>query len=783
MDLGPRRILRTLLTQPVTTAVAVVSIAVGIGANVALFGWAWELVYQERTTPRADELLWVAVVEPGDAGPIILPPPTEAMSLLRGGAAWDAIGAWDASIVPVEIGGTERRLWVRWTTPGFLAAEGVRAGAGRLLEPADTLPTAEAVALVAHGNAVAWWGSASAAVGRTIRLDRVVHRVVGVIEPEWDPAGFPVHIPLSGSEDRGRSRVRMWVHLPATGRAAKDRAAAEVRGRLSALRTASGATVGVRVGSEKEVLRAGFGVDWGIFVLPVAVLLVACVNVSSVLLAQGSAGVAGLATRRLLGGSTWRIAAPLLLRCAALAVMAGILAILLAAVVFRVLPSTVVGGASALDVPSLGVALGLVALVVLLTGVWPAHAATQVQASELIRSSHPAPRIAGDRLRGVLLAIQSGIALVVVLFASEAVGQAIRDGRRGVGYDPEGLFHAEIDLASGEAGPHRARATDAVLAEDPRVQAAGVLALRSIEASGELWVDGRPVSVPRLRSTTAPRVAWVTHGLLGALGLSVLAGRDFTDEEVRTGHPVALVNQAAAALLSPRTGDALGVQVRIGAESPTLRVLGVVQDMRDQPLFQDAAPPVIYTPMPMSIAGGRSARLYARATGPSVEAMERLRAAITQAAPVDLTDVRSTEEEVRTATSAPRIRATVTTLAGGFALLLVSLGLYGVTSLVVTQQRRDLAVRAAMGAGPTMVVRTAAATVLAPVGIGVVAGLMLRWILVALLPPGLASLGVGAPLALLLGVVAFGCAIAGAVARPLLRAALSSPAVSLHELG
>jgi len=580
----------------VATLVAVTSIGVGMGANLALLGWGWSLAYQERDTPGADQLVWISVVEPGKAGesgPSVRPPPTEAIGLLSGGAAWDAVGAWDGSLASLEAAGLEARTWVRWTTPSFMKGVGVSAAAGRLFVPGDTLPGARPVALVSHAKAVTWWGSAEGALGRTIRVNGQPRQVVGVLGAAWQAGEFPVHVPLAGSVDRGRARVRLWVHLPDGSRSARRRADVEIRARLAALRTDDGISVGVRTGSEKEVLRTGPPFGWSTFLLPLAVLLLAAVNVATVLLARGTALAPVLATRRMLGASSWDLVRPLLVECGLLAALSGGAALLLTEVTFRT--ALAIPGP---DQPHLGLpivldALVLMVLVVLGAGVWPANASVRIRAAELLRSSHAVAGRRANRLRTVLFTIETAPATALVTFASESVHTAVAEARRDVGYDPTGLVQADLDLASLDGGPTEALDLARRLGEDPQVTAAGVLALRPLTDGIPFEVNGTPVSVPARLPTTAPRVAWITPGLRKALGLPLLSGRDVTPDEYAAQQSVALVNQAAAALLAA-PGGVLGSRVRIrlpGGEFGTaLTVVGVTADMRDQPLWVAKSP-------------------------------------------------------------------------------------------------------------------------------------------------------------------------------------------------
>ncbi len=776
-----RQALRSLARHAGTTLVAILSIGVGMGANLALLGWAWSMTYQERDTPGGGRLLWVSVIEPGDAGTSVLPPPDEALALLNGGASWDAVGAWDGSLASVSAAGATGREWVRWTTPGFLRGMGLHAAAGRFFVAGDTLPAGEPVALVSRNRAVARWGSPEAALGETLRVDGVPHRIVGVIGADWDAGEFAVHLPLAASRDRGRHRARMWVHLPESGPDARARANDEIRARLSTLRTGDGRVVGIRTGGEKEVLRSGSPIQLRPFLLPLAVLLLACVNVATVLLARGAARAPALATQRMLGAGAWHVLRPLLAESALLATASAALALLFAEVAFRTILSLPGPDAPRLGIPVLLAAGALVLLVVLAAGAWPAAAALRVRAGDLLRTAHTTGT--GGRplgLRSVLFAVEAALATALVLFACESAGFALAEARRGVGFEPSAMAETDLDVDQVAGGfPTLAAWVDGMV-NRVDVVAAGGMTVRPLTAPDALDVDGAPITVPERAAPRAPRLAWITRDLRRALGLPLLRGRDPTTAEFQAGDPVVLINDAAARLLFMDRPSALGA--RIGVLPPgsggriTLTVVGIVADMRDQPLFQDDAPPALYTPW--HEAAGGMARIYVRgATAAAAEnalrgALERNLAGTTPP------PVRSTADAVREQTAAPRLQAWLTGAAGTFALLLAALGLFGITALVVAGERRGLGVRAALGAGPLALVAVALRRIVIPVAVGVLAGAGFRALLAGYAVRGAGGMPVH-PWLVAAAVVA--AALSAAAAPPLWRAAHLDPARTLRE--
>lgn len=779
-----RRALRSLRAHPHVTVVAVLSIGIGLGVNLAFFGILRGFLFQERKVPAADRLLWVELVERGVDGPEVVRPPGHFLGLLAGGTSWDAVGGWDARLGRRVVGGRATyATWVARTTPGFHALEGFRPAAGRLFEPADTAAGATPVALLTHAEAVSTFGSSAAALGEWVEVSGEEHLVVGVLPPEallgYDYGGHPVRVPLAPVDQPTKVVVRLKAGV------SPERARAEIE--TLAVRLPD-PPLAVRVGREKEVGRdlvraTRFGAPP--MLLAMAVLLVAAVNLTTVLLSWGLARRRAVALRRLLGAGRWAILRPLVLESALIAAGSGAVALLLAWLCFRSgLGFPAVSDQPRLSVPLLLYGTGLMTLVVLVGGCWPALISGRVDAAALIRSGGDAvagPGRRTSRAMGLVLALQVAVAVPVVLVTGSLVRGAVEEGRRGMGIDPSGLIH--VELAPSALGAADAGAIVERVASEPTLRRAAATVVVRVANRERVELDR---GVPRLPDAPPPRglrIVGMEGESLEVLGVPLLAGRDIAPDEARRGAPVALVGRTAArALFGSEDASVMGRRLRIrggpGEEpGPWLTVVGVVGDLRDQPLFQDEPPPAVWTPGTTHAGGRPTTTVWARPeAGDMVAGSRALASAVAAATGLPAPPVEVTGAWVRRQTQSSRVAAGATGVTASLAILLCLLGLHALTALVVVQRRRELGVRSALGADTTGLVRTVFGHVLPPLALGAAGGAML-WIVAGRVVPSAGSAGWGAAAA---GAV-FSVLVAATALRPALQAARRNPVRVLRE--
>lgn len=777
--------LRSLVSRPHIAVVAVLSVGLGLGVNLTLFGVLRGFYVQERELPAGDRLLWVAFLDMGPDGTRVQPPPRRFLPLLSGGGAWEAAGGWDGQLAATVVGDrTSYGSWVRRTTPGLERLQGLVPAAGRFFEAADTVPGAAPVAVLAHGLAVSAYGSAAGALGRGVRVEDEERTVVGVLPPTWDAGEFPIHVPLGGAEGPdGTEPVRVVVRLrPGVSR---ERARAELEARAAQLGTSAvSRPAGLRTGSEKEVLRPAGTAKQSAppLLLAATILLAAAANLATVLLARGLERRRDIAIRRLLGAGRWALLRPLVLESTLVAAGAVTLGLLLAWITFR----TVLGSIPGPDTPRVSLPLliygmGLASMVVLCGGCWPAFVSGRVDATEALRSGGRAVagRGVGKAMR-VALALQVAVAMPLVLVAGSLANEALREGMGTLGFDPSGLVHVEIPPAALGGGNPRMIVERAAL--EPGLVDVAAATVLPITNPGDVEVDR---GAHQLRGEPPPRslrIVRMTGDPLGLLRIPLLAGRGITSEEAWEEAPVALVSERAAQALFPEPSavtspaGALGRRLRVRGDlgAPWLTVVGVVGDVRDQPLFQDEAPPAVWVVSPLPAPAATT--VWARPQPGEAAGPRALREAVRAATGLEAPSAVVTAEWARSQTAATRFASGGTAAAAAVGVLLCLLGLHGLTALSVVHRYAELGVRSALGASGARLVTAVLGGVAAPVVAGVAVGTLL-WALVGHVvlvdPPAIP------------GVTAAGAAfltfLCGTALRPALRAAAADPGEALRS--
>ncbi|MGD2070629.1 MAG: ABC transporter permease [Gemmatimonadota bacterium] len=731
-----RRALRVLGSRPWETLVVIATVASGLAVNLVLFGVVRGLYVQERSVPAGDRLLWISFVEESSDGAVIQLPPRSFLDRLSAGGPWDAVGGISAEAVPYALGGRARyRSWVAHVTPRFHALEGVRMAAGRFFEDEDTVKGGGSVAIVSHEEATAAFGSATAALGRTVRVGGADHQVVGVLPADYDAGEYAVRVPLGPRvADAGPQRLRTVVRLRPGESRERARAELEAFAQEGEVETPP---VAVRVGGEKEVLSTGRAVREATPVLLVAgaVLLIAIANLAAVLLGRGLRRAREIALRRLLGAGRWRLMRPLLLESALVAVLSVAVGILLSAAAFRFL----FGSFPTADAPRVGPALlgygvGLAFVVLILGGCWPAFVSGGVDPAETIRSgagSVVGPGRRTARAMGMALATEMAVALCLVLATAELASSALERHRRGVGFDPEGLVH--VELPAGTLDPGQVASLIGRAEARASVRAAAATAVHPVTDPTRMELDhGGPVALEAAPPPRALRIVTMWGEPLDLLEIPVVSGRDVTRAEVAAAAPVALIGRTGAAALFG-AADPIGRRLRVGygpskAPGPWMTVVGVVGDVLDQPLFQHEAPPAVWTPAPQPDPSPLV--LWARpARGATAEGRRSLANVVTTTTGMESPTFLLTDEWVRTQTREARLEAGLSAVAATMAVLLCLLGLYGLTRLVSLEREPELGVRSALGAGRlrliTLVLRQTLPYVATGAGIGTSAWLVI----------------------------------------------------------
>jgi putative ABC transport system permease protein len=808
---------RLLRRNPLFAATAVLSLALGIGANAAIFSIIDHLLLRALPVRHADRLLML------DGGSFTYPI-WEQVKLRAG--EFDGAGAWANEEMTVRVGATGRREQGIFVSGGFFELLGVTPVLGRTIDDADDRRGGGANGPVAVISDAYWeraFGRDPDVLGRTVIVDRVPFTIVGVTpRPFFGPEvgrSFTVAIPfgteplLRGSGSTLDERRNWWLNILVRRRV--EQTEAQVQSAMAAMTPAvreatrtpdpnylSEPLRVVPAEQGRSVLRGQYrDALYILMAASVVVLLVTCANVANLLLARATTRRGEMSVRLAIGGSRWRLVRQLLAESAVLSVLGVAVGLLVAVATARVIVSQLSTSTApvmldvALDWRLALFATVVACLVTPLFAVLPALKATRVEPGAAMKEQ--SRTVAGDgghALGQTLVLGQIALSLSLVVLAGLLVGTFTKLASRPLGLDSRRVVVAEVRMLP-DAVPAEERTAlfdrlKTIVNQVPGVAATALTT--KTPASGSGWnsgvvdVDGTDVG-----GDGRQRMVWmsgVTDGFFATYGIEIRAGRDVSAGDTAAAPPVMIVNEAFVRRFLG-SGPAIGRRVRQGLHdrpdtySEYREIVGVVADTVYRRDLRRDFEPTVFLPMGQLDGPPReSINVAARSRADDAAALV---AAIAQA--VDGADSRITSRVaahqvyVHNALTQERLIATVAGLFGGLALVLAVVGLYGVTAYTVSRRRAEIGVRLALGATPRRVVQLVlqrvavlvAAGVVVGVGISLWAGRAVRVLLHGLEPNDPTTLFGAAAVLLVTG------GLAGVI--PAWRAARTDPAAALRQ--
>ena len=799
---------RQLWKNPGFSIVAIVTLALGIGATTAIFSAVHAVVLNPLPIPGADRLVAVYEFWRGNQGNV------SAGNYVDGIVPASSLESTTAvqysSFNLADSDDTERIVGAR-ATSGFFDVFGGRAALGRVFTDDDDQPGREQVVVLSHRLWMRRFGADRSVVGRTVRLNGLPYEVIGVMPPSFDltAQSEELWVPIAFTAERKATHDEHYLLVYGRLRAGvtREQALDELGRHAADLRRrfpVDDAELGFTIVPMMQDLIGDY--DRRLFILLGAVafvLLIACGNVANLLLARGAVRSAEIAVRTALGAGRPRIVRQLLTESVVLAVIAAAAGLALAWSGLGALVAAAPQGVPRLEQASVNPVVVLFALTTsvlcaVVFGLAPAMRAARTDLTAVLKEGGRSAGMGGvrDRLRTALIAGQVAVTLVLLVGAGLLIRSSIALQRVSTGFDANGVLTARLALpASTYADADRAVRTFAMIAERarqiPGVEAAALTSQVPMGAGGNdngVVPEGKTANISNAISS---RLRIVTPGYFETMRIPILRGRGLTEEDRRGALKVMVVSESLA---RAAFGDQDPIGRRIACcepgpdgKSPDYKtVVGVAGDVRWRGPGQ-APSPEFYLPAAQLPAVGwnwiqRSMYVAMRTSlSPDTQAAA-LRAVIRDVAPgVPIFNVRTMEQRIGESTAAARFNTLLLTLLGGIALVLAAVGIYGVISYFVTRRTQEIGVRMALGASRGNVVALVLRQAAWPLVIGVMLGLAAAAALTRLLSTQLFGVSATDPATFAAVALALLAAATAATLFPAGRAASVDPTKALQS--
>jgi putative ABC transport system permease protein len=793
---------RLLRRAPGFAAVALLTLALGIGANTAIFSVLNAVLLRPLPYADPDRLVMIGArgttTAPGNVGYATF---LDWRERSRSFDAMALIRSWSPTLVA---NGEPERIAGMRVSAGFFKMLGVQPALGRDFTAAEDTPAGWRSVILSDGLWRRRFNADPSAVGRVITMNDLPFTIVGVMPRSFEPL----------ISERFYQRADMWAlvgyapslpyacrdcqHLKAIGRldagttmetarADMDRVQAQLRREFPASYPPGETMAVVPLG---ELLTGGVRPALAVLMGAVGfVLLISCANVASLLLARIARRERDLALRAALGASRARIIRQLMVESALLALAGGALGVGVSAAAVPLLihlaPTTISRLAGAgLDARVLAFSMVLSVATALLFGLVPAFRASRL---DLQASLHGEGRKTGQAptslARRLLVAADVAMAVVLLIGAGLMIKSVGRLLGVNPGFDPDHVLSLQVSMV-GQAY----RKDDAVLAKIdamvarlealPGVESAAAAGQIPLGGNGDTWgfhIDGRPAGP---QDPSVERYS-VTPAYFAVMRIPLRRGRLFTDADRPGAENVMLVGERTSRTLWPGA-DPIGQHVRIGGfDGPPRTIVGIVGDVRHAEL---AAAPTMQMYLPQAQVTDSFLTMVIRSGGePAALAADARRAIWSIASDVPVYQVAPLAELVAQSVGPRRFMMVLLELFGGVALLMTAIGVYGVISYTVSERTREIGIRAALGATPRDIVRLVVGGGLTVVCAGLAAGLLAAFAATRFLESSLFEVSATDP-ATFAGVAVVLLLVAlAAQAVPIARAMRVDPAVALRR--
>ena len=763
---------RQLFKDPsVFTIVAAASLALGIGANTAIFQLINAIRLKSLPVKDPQELVTVDFRKDASLGGSWSSRSArltfaEFDQIRQNQQAFTGLFGWSASRFNMARGGEPHYAEGLYVSGDFFQQLGVNAALGRTFNTQDDNTTAcSASAVLSYPFWQSQFGADPAILGKTVTLDKHSFPIVGITIPSFFGVEvgnrFDIAIPLCADrimadDNQGRIPVLHYFWLSAMGRLKPgwtiERATAQLQAISPSIMKATLPTIYKSdqakryLNNKLEAVSAGIGVSslrrqyertlWVLMATTGLVLLIACANLANLLLARASVRQGEIAIRLAIGASRWRLVRQLLVESLLLSALGTVLGIGLAQVLSRSLITFMTTANNpifvgiGMDWRLLGFTAAIAVGTCVLFGLAPALRATDLSPVAAIRANGRSVTAGREKfgLRRGLMVVQVAFSLVLLVGALLFVRSLHNLMTTDSGFKPEGVMTLNINFAEMPKSRRASLNRELLDRVSSRVGVVAAAQVLMTPVSGRSWNNEiGPDKAPAVSSGKEANFNEVSPGYFRTMGTTLMGGREFTTADTLTSPKVAIVNEEFArkyfAGKNP-VGHTFHMASEAGKPEPLIQIVGLVKNSKYVELSEDFRPVAVF-PIAQEEEPRSNANFIVRISGSPGPVMNSIKAAVAEISPSMGIEFRSFSQQLEDSLMRERLMAALSGAFGILAVVLATVGLYGVISYLVTRRRNEIGIRIALGANRGQVIFLVLREALLLLGFGITAGVLL----------------------------------------------------------